>query len=166
MHRRRRIGLIAVIGGKQDATCAKRDKGLTRADHAHADTRRGLMDPARALPWDRVPADGSLSGDTVYIAVVDAQGNFLGQTPWQHERPPGSDVTAVQLRKDGYDEVTVTLSGSESTDRLIHLVPSTRRPAPAAGPNQRRLRTGAGPGAGTDQVRPPPAKKKSMWIEP
>jgi gamma-glutamyltranspeptidase len=44
---------------------------------AHADTRRGLMDPARALPWDQVPAEGSLSGDTVYIAVVDAQGNAV-----------------------------------------------------------------------------------------
>jgi gamma-glutamyltranspeptidase/glutathione hydrolase len=42
---------------------------------AHADSRRGLMDPARALPWDRIPSEGSLSGDTVFIAAVDAQGN-------------------------------------------------------------------------------------------
>ena len=41
----------------------------------HADTRRGLMDPARALPWDKVPAEGSLKGDTVYIAALDAEGN-------------------------------------------------------------------------------------------
>ncbi len=33
------------------------------------------MDPQRALPWDQVPSYGSLSGDTVYIAVVDAEGN-------------------------------------------------------------------------------------------
>jgi gamma-glutamyltranspeptidase len=44
---------------------------------AHAGQRRGLMDPARALPWDRVPSEGSLSGDTVYIAVVDAEGNAV-----------------------------------------------------------------------------------------
>jgi gamma-glutamyltranspeptidase/glutathione hydrolase len=44
---------------------------------AHADQRRALMDPARALPWDRVPSWGSLSGDTVYIAVVDAEGNAV-----------------------------------------------------------------------------------------
>jgi gamma-glutamyltranspeptidase len=44
---------------------------------AHADSRRGLMDPARALPWDRVPSYGSLAGDTVYIAVVDADGNAV-----------------------------------------------------------------------------------------
>ena len=44
---------------------------------AHADARRGLMDPARALAWDRVPSYGSLSGDTVYIAVVDAEGNAV-----------------------------------------------------------------------------------------
>jgi gamma-glutamyltranspeptidase len=42
---------------------------------AHADARRTLMDPARALPWDRIPSWGSLSGDTVFVAAVDAQGN-------------------------------------------------------------------------------------------
>ena len=36
---------------------------------AHADARRALIDPARALPWDRVPSHGSLSGDTVFIAA-------------------------------------------------------------------------------------------------
>jgi gamma-glutamyltranspeptidase/glutathione hydrolase len=35
------------------------------------------MDPARALPWDRVHSHGSLTGDTVYIAVVDAEGNAV-----------------------------------------------------------------------------------------
>ena len=42
---------------------------------AYADERRALMDPDRALPWDRIPSYGSLSGDTVYIAVVDKAGN-------------------------------------------------------------------------------------------
>jgi gamma-glutamyltranspeptidase/glutathione hydrolase len=42
---------------------------------SYADQRRRLMDPARALPWDKVPAEGSLSGDTVYVAAVDAAGN-------------------------------------------------------------------------------------------
>jgi gamma-glutamyltranspeptidase/glutathione hydrolase len=42
---------------------------------AHAAERRELIDPARALPWDKVPSYGSLKGDTVYIAAVDAQGN-------------------------------------------------------------------------------------------
>ncbi len=44
---------------------------------AHTDARRALIDPARALPWDKVPSWGSLSGDTVYIAVVDAEGNAV-----------------------------------------------------------------------------------------
>ena len=42
---------------------------------AYADARRGLIDPARALPWDRIPSYGSLKGDTVFIAAVDAEGN-------------------------------------------------------------------------------------------
>jgi gamma-glutamyltranspeptidase len=42
---------------------------------AHADARRELMDPARALPWDRVPSEGTLAGDTVYVAAIDASGN-------------------------------------------------------------------------------------------
>ena len=41
----------------------------------YADERRALMDPARALPWDRIPSYGSLTGDTVYIAAVDREGN-------------------------------------------------------------------------------------------
>jgi len=41
----------------------------------YADERRALIDPKRALPWDKVPSYGSLSGDTVFIAAVDAQGN-------------------------------------------------------------------------------------------
>jgi gamma-glutamyltranspeptidase/glutathione hydrolase len=44
---------------------------------AYADERRALMDPDRALPWDRIPSYGSLSGDTVYIAVVDGAGNAV-----------------------------------------------------------------------------------------
>ena len=41
----------------------------------YADERRSLIDPARALPWDKVPSYGSLKGDTVYVAAVDADGN-------------------------------------------------------------------------------------------
>ena len=39
--------------------------------------RRQLMDPTHALPWDKVPSYGSLTGDTVYIAVVDEQGQAV-----------------------------------------------------------------------------------------
>ncbi|HKW93423.1 MAG TPA: gamma-glutamyltransferase [Methylomirabilota bacterium] len=42
---------------------------------AYADERRRLLDPKRALPWDRMPSSGSLAGDTVYVAAVDADGN-------------------------------------------------------------------------------------------
>jgi gamma-glutamyltranspeptidase/glutathione hydrolase len=46
---------------------------LISKDYANA--RRGLMDPARALPWDKIPSYGSLKGDTVFIAAVDKDGN-------------------------------------------------------------------------------------------
>jgi gamma-glutamyltranspeptidase/glutathione hydrolase len=42
---------------------------------AYAAERRRLMDPTRALPWDRVPSWGSLAGDTVWVGAVDAAGN-------------------------------------------------------------------------------------------
>jgi gamma-glutamyltranspeptidase/glutathione hydrolase len=42
---------------------------------SHADKRASLLDPERPLPWDEVPSHGSLSGDTVYIAVIDEAGN-------------------------------------------------------------------------------------------
>jgi gamma-glutamyltranspeptidase len=41
----------------------------------HAGERRNLLDAERALPWDKVPSYGSLTGDTVYVAAVDAEGN-------------------------------------------------------------------------------------------
>ena len=43
----------------------------------YADRRRALMDPHRALPWDKIPSYGSLAGDTVYIATVDREGNAV-----------------------------------------------------------------------------------------
>jgi gamma-glutamyltranspeptidase len=42
---------------------------------AYADARRAIVDPQRAVPWDKIPSYGSLKGDTVFIAAVDAQGN-------------------------------------------------------------------------------------------
>lgn len=44
---------------------------------AYADSRAGLIDPRRALPWDQIPSYGSLAGDTVYVAVVDGDGNAV-----------------------------------------------------------------------------------------
>ena len=40
----------------------------------YATERRRIIDPLRALPWDRVPSFGSLTGDTVFIAAIDATG--------------------------------------------------------------------------------------------
>ena len=41
----------------------------------YAAERRALMDPAHAVPWDKIPSYGSLKGDTVFIAAVDKDGN-------------------------------------------------------------------------------------------
>ena len=43
----------------------------------HADDKRALMDLRKALTWDEVPSHGSLAGDTVYVAVVDKEGNAV-----------------------------------------------------------------------------------------
>ena len=42
---------------------------------SYVEERRRLIDPKRALPWDKVPSYGSLKGDTVYVAAIDAEGN-------------------------------------------------------------------------------------------
>lgn len=43
----------------------------------YAAERRRLFDMRRALPWDEVPSFGTLTGDTVYVAAVDAEGNAV-----------------------------------------------------------------------------------------
>ena len=41
----------------------------------YARERRRLMRADRALSWDLVPSYGTLAGDTVFVCVVDAEGN-------------------------------------------------------------------------------------------
>jgi len=45
-------------------------------DKAYARERRRLIRPDRATAWDEIAA-GSLAGDTVYVAVVDREGNAV-----------------------------------------------------------------------------------------
>src|SRR5262245_4351015 len=47
----------------------------TLISREYAARRRGLINPATALRWAQVPSYGSLSGDTVYVAAVDRDGN-------------------------------------------------------------------------------------------
>jgi len=90
LHRRPHLGpdvLHLLVQAKQ---LAYHDRDRHLADPAFADVpidrlispayaaeRARLIDMARALPWDRVPSWGSLAGDTVYVAVVDAAGNAV-----------------------------------------------------------------------------------------
>jgi gamma-glutamyltranspeptidase len=46
-------------------------------DPAYAQQRRRLMDPSQAIPWDQVPSFGTLQGDTVFVGVVDSDGNAV-----------------------------------------------------------------------------------------
>ena len=41
----------------------------------YAAERAALLRPDRALAWDAVPSYGTLAGDTVFVAAVDAEGN-------------------------------------------------------------------------------------------
>ena len=41
----------------------------------YSDSKRNLIDRERAVPWDKIPSYGSLTGDTVYVAAIDAEGN-------------------------------------------------------------------------------------------
>ena len=88
LHRRPFLGADHVHLMVQAKQVAYHDRDLHLADPLFADVpierliskpyaeaRRALMHPARALPWDKIRSFGSLSGDTVFIAAVDAQGN-------------------------------------------------------------------------------------------
>jgi gamma-glutamyltranspeptidase len=43
----------------------------------YLDERRKIIDLKKTVSWDKVPSYGSLTGDTVYIAVVDGDGNAV-----------------------------------------------------------------------------------------
>jgi gamma-glutamyltranspeptidase len=47
----------------------------TLISRKYAQRRSALIDLRSALRWDQVPSYGSLSGDTVYVAAVDRDGN-------------------------------------------------------------------------------------------
>lgn len=44
---------------------------------SYAEERANLIDMKSAMPWDQVPSYGSLDGDTVFMAVVDSEGNAV-----------------------------------------------------------------------------------------
>ncbi len=44
---------------------------------SYAEERANLVDMKSAMPWDQVPSYGSLDGDTVFMAVVDSEGNAV-----------------------------------------------------------------------------------------
>ena len=70
----------------------------------YLDRRRALMDPHKALPWDLVPSHGSLAGDTVYVAAVDAEGNaasLIQSLYWGFGSAVMAGSTGVMLQNRG-----------------------------------------------------------------
>ncbi len=88
LHRKRLLGpdhIHLMVQAKQIAY-NDRDSVLADPDFAdvpvhrliskqYAKQRARLIDPKLALRWDKVPSCGSLTGDTVYVAAVDRDGN-------------------------------------------------------------------------------------------
>ncbi len=75
---------------------------LLSADYL--DQRRALMDPHKALPWDLLPSQGSLTGDTVYVAAVDAEGNaasLIQSLYWGFGSAVMAGSTGVMLQNRG-----------------------------------------------------------------
>jgi gamma-glutamyltranspeptidase len=75
---------------------------LLSADYL--DRRRALMDPHKALPWDLMPSHGSLTGDTVYVAAVDAEGNaasLIQSLYWGFGSAVMAGSTGVMLQNRG-----------------------------------------------------------------
>jgi gamma-glutamyltranspeptidase/glutathione hydrolase len=75
---------------------------LLSADYL--DRRRALIDPDKALPWDLVPSHGSLTGDTVYVAAVDADGNaasLIQSLYWGFGSAMMAGSTGVMLQNRG-----------------------------------------------------------------
>jgi gamma-glutamyltranspeptidase len=90
MHRKDLLGPDLVHLMVQAKQIAYHDRDRVLADPAFADVpverlvsklyaanRAELIDIHSALRWDQVPSYGSLSGDTVYVAAVDHDGNAV-----------------------------------------------------------------------------------------
>ena len=90
LHRKTYLGpdhIHLLVQAKQIAY-NDRDGLLADPDFAHvpaerliskeyAASRARLIDPKTALSWDKVPSHGTLTGDTVYVAAVDGDGNAV-----------------------------------------------------------------------------------------
>jgi gamma-glutamyltranspeptidase/glutathione hydrolase len=57
-----------------DFSAVPTDRLLTKE---YARERGRLIDMNAVLPWDKIPSFGSLSGDTVYVATIDQDGNAV-----------------------------------------------------------------------------------------
>ena len=129
----------------------------TLISRAYADERRKLIDPARALAWDRVPSYGSLKGDTVFVAAVDAQGNAAALDPepvrllrlrrrrGRDRRRPAEPLGLLHARSDAPQPARAAQAAVAHADRLARV---PRRPALAGVRLHGRGRSAADPPPG------------------
>ncbi|HRI51963.1 MAG TPA: hypothetical protein PLW65_17430, partial [Pseudomonadota bacterium] len=64
--------------------------------------------------------------------VVRADGQLLGTTPWELDRPPGTGETVLTLRHPGFKDKTLLLSHSTDVKTEVYLDPVVSTPAPPA----------------------------------
>ena len=91
-------------------------------------TPPGSVTPPRLVRWivQSVPPGAE---------VVRADGQLLGTTPWELDRPPGPGETVLTLRHPGCKDKTLLLSHSTDVKTEVYLDPAALTPAPpAAGP--------------------------------
>ena len=99
---------------------------LGRGEQRH---RRLEAEPKEGVP---VQVSWKIDSDPQGAEVVRADGQLLGTTPWELDRPPGTGETVLTLRHPGFKDKTLLLSHSTDVKTEVYLDPVAATPAPPA----------------------------------